>query len=245
MEIKVSISGLKRVASTLKHARDVSDSISAALDLTAKSTSDIEEQANKAEIAHRLKQAGGKTGAINISLMWDNEGSQADLDIYVKCPQGTISYQSKHVGQGTLDIDMRENRQGACIENVYWESPDTGQFKISVHNFQCPQGFVMPFKVSINTKVPVTLMDEQGKSIHENFVGFKTFEGKAQKDQTVIVFGLCVEDEQKRREALIALKSQEVRNAERLNNNLDTFQETVKAKLVARRIHRHPPSFYL
>ena len=187
-----------------------------------------EEQANKAEIAHRLKQAGGKTGAINIFLMWDNQGSRADLDIHVKCPQGTISYQSTHVGQGAIDIDMQANRQGACIENVYWESPDTGQFKISVNNYQCPQGFVMPFKVSINTKVPVTLMDEQGKGIHENFVGFKTFEGKAKKDETVNVFGLCVENEQKRREALIALKSQEARNAERVvqftKDELDAFQ---------------------
>ena len=140
----------------------------------------VEDQASRAETEKRLQEAGGKEGAINVSLIWDNAVKRkADLDIHVQCSQGTISFQNQQVGHGKLDVDMQQSREGACIENVYWGSPDTGTFKVMVNSYQDTSGCTTPFKVSINTKVPLTLIGPQGDNIQRNFVGFKTFEGKA------------------------------------------------------------------
>ena len=65
-------------------------------------------------MAARLKQAGAKTGAITISLMWDNGGGcltcqGTDLDLHVVSPSGQkIYYGHRKADGGELDVDMQE-----------------------------------------------------------------------------------------------------------------------------------------
>lgn len=90
------------------------------------------------EIGRRLAKAGAKSGAIQVSLAWNNFN---DLDLHVIPPSGErISFhQPRSRCGGHLDVDM--NAGGAIsrepVENVYWPSQRAprGGFVVYVHHF--------------------------------------------------------------------------------------------------------------
>jgi len=90
------------------------------------------------EIGRRLSKAGAKTGAIQISLSWNDFN---DLDLYVVPPsEERISYMHRRSKcGGTLDVDMNAGgrRSDKPVENVFWSRKvaPAGTFKVYVHFF--------------------------------------------------------------------------------------------------------------
>ena len=85
----------------------------------------------------RLEREGGERGEITVTLTWN---SNADLDLFVSCPNGErIYHASRTACGGSLDVDMNvANRMSeAPIENVVWPegAAAPGTYIVSVNNF--------------------------------------------------------------------------------------------------------------
>lgn len=86
------------------------------------------------EMEKRLKREGAKTGAITISLMWDNYN---DIDLHCIDPNGEeifFSHKNSRSG-GELDVDMNANgpNSNEPVENIYWENRKAKKGKYSVY----------------------------------------------------------------------------------------------------------------
>ena len=90
------------------------------------------------EIGRRLAKAGAGSGAIQVSLAWNNFN---DLDLHVIPPSGErifFAHRRSRCG-GHLDVDM--NAGGASsrepVENVYWprQQAPRGGFSVYVHHY--------------------------------------------------------------------------------------------------------------
>ena len=109
-----------------------------------------------AEFKTRLDAAGAKTGAIQISLLWNNRN---DLDLLCLDPNGElIFFNSKFSSTGgELDVDRNrdcENTTDGPIENIYWQkgrTPPTGEYKVYVVLFwNCEkQSRETPYKLNL------------------------------------------------------------------------------------------------
>lgn len=107
------------------------------------------------EVQKRLDKAGGKGGAIQISLLWNNGN---DLDLYTKTPAGDIiafAYKRSSCG-GELDVDMNARKPETTkpVENIFWsaERAPMGTFIVGVneyqnHRFRDPTPFLVSVKV--------------------------------------------------------------------------------------------------
>ncbi len=90
------------------------------------------------EVGRRLKQAGAKTGAIQVSLAWNNGN---DLDLHVVTPRRERIFFGHRLSacHGQLDVDM--NAGGPLsqqpVENVFWAQKRApyGRFHVFVHHF--------------------------------------------------------------------------------------------------------------
>ena len=86
----------------------------------------------------RMSREGSMTGVFNISLIWDDI---SDLDLHVVCPSGEKIYYANKKSKcgGVLDTDMNNNfytLSDTPIENIYWDNPQSGVYKITVVNFK-------------------------------------------------------------------------------------------------------------
>lgn len=76
----------------------------------------------------------GGSGDLKLTLLWD---FKADIDIHVEQPDGTlINYMRKRDSRsgGFLDVDNLVGGSGSA-ENIYWETPPRGRYKVWVHYF--------------------------------------------------------------------------------------------------------------
>ena len=86
----------------------------------------------------RLAREGGKSGQVQVSLIWDNLN---DLDLSIICPSGErISFENKlsRCG-GQLDIDMNESpTSDQPVENIFWPagSAPKGEYKVLIEHFE-------------------------------------------------------------------------------------------------------------
>ncbi len=87
----------------------------------------------------RIGERGGKTGDVQISLLWNNKN---DLDLHVEPPSKEMIYYGHKTSTcgGRLDIDDNVNYATAKVqpvENVYWPlgKAPLGRYKIYVHYF--------------------------------------------------------------------------------------------------------------
>lgn len=105
-----------------------------ALSLEPSATADAPHQLTAEVLVARLAREGARAGDMTASLIWSNE---SDLDLHVIGPEGHISYHSKRVGRGHLDVDMNAGaqRSRAPVENVFFEDPKPGRYQVLVHNF--------------------------------------------------------------------------------------------------------------
>ena len=107
------------------------------------------------EVRKRLERAGAKTGAIQISLIWNNGN---DLDLYVETPVHDIiafNYKRSRCG-GELDVDMNAKKVQSLepVENVFWSAAKAphGIFVVGVHEYQ-NHGFRDPTRFLVSLKV--------------------------------------------------------------------------------------------
>lgn len=125
---------------------------------------------NSKDIANfkkRLSKYKGKTGDIQISLLWDNHN---DIDLHVKYTNGfdnnRISWMNKRdKSGGTLDVDMNSvtsYRSDHPVENVYWPlgSSPRGTFKVYVHHYTCTgKDLKTPVKIMIKNNDQIKIIN--------------------------------------------------------------------------------------
>jgi len=102
----------------------------------------------------RLDREGGKTGEVQITLIWNNVN---DLDLHVVCPSGERIYYQHNRSRcnGELDVDMNADGRNSNepVENVFWPEggAPTGEFQVFVHHFK-NQGAPDPTKFEVAIK---------------------------------------------------------------------------------------------
>lgn len=87
------------------------------------------------EIDERRRQAGGQSGELTITLIWD---STVDLDMHLSCPGGeTISYRRRKACGGELDLDANVRaRSSSPVENIYFRTgAPQGVYRIRVNMY--------------------------------------------------------------------------------------------------------------
>ncbi len=97
------------------------------------------------DIRERLEKAGGKSGDVQISLIWYNVN---DLDLHCKDPSGEVVYfkNPRARSGGELDVDAnagttRDGRGAALtrepVENIYWpkDGAPPGRYQVFINHF--------------------------------------------------------------------------------------------------------------
>ena len=89
------------------------------------------------DLDQRLEREGGKSGAVQVSLAWDDFN---DLDLHLFCPSGERIYFNNKDSEcgGELDVDMNVKPvSDNAVENVVWqENPPKGTYKVGVHFYK-------------------------------------------------------------------------------------------------------------
>ena len=89
------------------------------------------------DLDERLEREGGKTGAVQVSLAWDDYN---DLDLHLFCPSGERIYFNNKESDcgGELDVDMNVKPvSNNAVENVVWPiNPPKGTYKVGVHFYK-------------------------------------------------------------------------------------------------------------
>ena len=115
--------------------------------------------------------------------MWDNrQGTANDLDIWVECALDTayhgsvetISYSNKKVGVGLLDVDARQDVEDP-VENIFWDMAEAGTFTCTVDNYSGSEK--REWLVCLRSKVPITLLNEDGTVQEEGWTGARQVRG--------------------------------------------------------------------
>lgn len=89
------------------------------------------------DLDERLQREGGKSGAVQVSLAWDDYN---DLDLHLFCPSGERIYFNNKDSEcgGELDVDMNVKPvSDNAVENVVWQkTPPKGSYKVGVHFYK-------------------------------------------------------------------------------------------------------------
>lgn len=94
------------------------------------STANRQGQTTEEMMISRARQVGS-SGDLKVTLLWD---FYADIDLHILQPNGReIWYRNKSDAStgGMLDVDHRNGGLGAA-ENIYWQNPPSGQYKVAV-----------------------------------------------------------------------------------------------------------------
>ena len=89
------------------------------------------------DMDERLEREGGKSGAVQVTLSWDDYN---DLDLHLFCPNGERIYFNNKTSDcgGVLDVDMNVKPvSNNPVENIVWENiPTPGKYKVGVHFYK-------------------------------------------------------------------------------------------------------------
>ena len=89
------------------------------------------------DMDERLEREGGKSGAVQVTLSWDDYN---DLDLHLFCPNGERIYFNNKISDcgGVLDVDMNVKPvSNNPVENIVWENiPTPGKYKVGVHFYK-------------------------------------------------------------------------------------------------------------
>ena len=89
------------------------------------------------DMDERLEREGGKSGAVQVTLSWDDYN---DLDLHLFCPNGERIYFNNKTSEcgGVLDVDMNVKPvSNNPVENIVWENiPHPGKYKVGVHFYK-------------------------------------------------------------------------------------------------------------
>jgi uncharacterized protein YfaP (DUF2135 family) len=110
------------------------------------STESTAQQPSLPDSLQRLRDAGGRIGAVNAVLSWNTID---DLDIQAICPNGDkIYYSQKHKCGGVLDVDRNAGaKTNTPVENIVWQTPAAGPYKVLVNAYSARQP--VNFKVEL------------------------------------------------------------------------------------------------
>ena len=154
----------------------------------------IQADKDDALFSARLIEAGARTGAIHVCLMWDNSSLQTnDLDLHVKCSgssTGDIYAANRTVGNGHLDV-ARDTSDIDCVENVFWDTPEPGSFKVLVNNHRGPRAH---YTAMLHSLHPITVISKRGHILERNFVGKKFFRNDVGNGETHPICTFVVEN---------------------------------------------------
>jgi hypothetical protein len=95
------------------------------------------------EFGNRLRQAGARSGDVQISLMWNNVN---DLDLHCVDPSGEEIYYGhrRSASGGVLDVDMNASPPLTVrpVENIYWPqtAAPNGTYRILVNHYRNHRG---------------------------------------------------------------------------------------------------------
>ena len=89
------------------------------------------------EFDQRLEREGGEQGRATVTLSWD---SDADLDLSIICPDGSVISFSQLAGcGGRLDVDMNAGggeMSDTPVENVvFGDDAPSGRYQVRVDNY--------------------------------------------------------------------------------------------------------------
>ena len=137
---------------------------------SAKRKEEEEPKEDTSEFDRRVKNAGGKRGEVQITLLWD---SYNDLDVHVYCPnKAHIWYKAKNGCRGVLDVDANADQTNpfaalmgvrarssnpptrSPVENVTWvNGAPSGTYQVYVKHYQHRGGpEPTPYRVRIRVK---------------------------------------------------------------------------------------------
>ena len=121
----------------------------------------------KDTIAEKEAEEIGGSGKLKVTLLWDFRG---DIDLHVIEPSGNELYfenMKNPESGGYLDVDNIPGGEGAC-ENVYWEHPPKGQYRVKLvyynkplFDFSSHQCKVVVFQEGCETKTYSVTMEEE------------------------------------------------------------------------------------
>jgi hypothetical protein len=104
----------------------------------------------------RVQQRGGRTGRLQVILAWDDPN---DLDLKVVCPTGETVWANNKVacGGGRLDVDANccqgqfflDRPVRNPVENVVWQNPPQGRYRVIVDFFSRRQPPVSPYRLTV------------------------------------------------------------------------------------------------
>ncbi|CAH2603543.1 conserved protein of unknown function [Rhodovastum atsumiense] len=119
-----------------------------------------------AAIDQRLIRNNARQGRAQVTLAWNG---RADLDLYVRCPNGeVISFGKRQGGGGELDVDMNFGTQHSDepVEHVTWaQDPPAGTYTVLVtypDARQAGTGTVPPVPFTVRIDIGETSHTEQG-----------------------------------------------------------------------------------
>ncbi|GEO81718.1 hypothetical protein [Pararhodospirillum oryzae] len=107
------------------------------------------------EFDRRRSEAGGATGDVTVTLIWNGD---ADLDLWVRCPNGRfINFETKRACGGQLDVDANRdprNLRAQPVENIFWSAGrdrPSGIYVVAVYNYDGRSAgrSPVPFKVQV------------------------------------------------------------------------------------------------
>ena len=106
--------------------------------------------ARPAETSAGRSSAAQKGGKLRIILAWDDRN---DLDLHVACPSGqVIEWRQRSACGGTLDVDANGDSRvsdASPIENVYFEAPMPGRYRVIVDPYAMRVSRTSPFRITI------------------------------------------------------------------------------------------------
>lgn len=113
------------------------------------------------EMSARLRGAGGKSGDVRVSLLWNNTD---DLDLHVIDPAGEEIYygRKKSRSLGELDVDMNvSDYTTKPVENVYWPlgKAPSGHYRVIVHCYTKRNPSNTAFTVEVLNKGEVSTFE--------------------------------------------------------------------------------------
>lgn len=103
------------------------------------------------ELDRRLDTRGAQRGDLTFTLVWD--GSD-DMDLHVTCPTGQkVGFRNRRACNGWLDVDANAGTAvNDPVENIVFNDPQTGTYRILVVLHTSRTGTPRPFRVRVSQR---------------------------------------------------------------------------------------------
>ncbi|MDR2576193.1 MAG: VWA domain-containing protein, partial [Treponema sp.] len=151
------------------------------------------------EFSARLNRAGGQSGDVRVSLIWNNRN---DIDLHVFTPRGEEIYYARKQDStgGMLDVDMNVRGETTKpVENIFWgpgRAPQ-GRYRVVVQNYHFNESDKepTPFRVEVKNGNNYSYFDGivsgEGKSSNVEVASFDYKGASALKQEKALIYELA------------------------------------------------------